>query len=1531
MTFPASTYDSFSRTGSTFGVSDNGHDWQGDTESFYSTNSTQGLIEVNSSSHPTYDTAYIDLAIQGVGVQDTSEVLALFRWSSPTAYPNTDFGPMLCRTSANTFYFVRLQDNYDELAIACYVNGTLYELNRTSKVLSRETDYWIRFQRHSTGLRVRIWNYGTAEPTSWTLTSGLFDGSNPPSAGNWGWATRKTSNTHTVKLEHFYAYTLEDSTINTTPVTDNFNRYHDRGWGVNQASQPWEGNVVTDPRVLTNNIQGTVVSGADGYAQFTSQASLETIGVIGPALSGNLEALVRFSFDNTSTVSWFQVGLRGDYDISTGVVRCKGYTALVTPGATGLSLFKKVNTSDSGHTFITPSSSTAFTALAANTQYWIRFQIVGTTLQARLWQDGTGEPGTWHVVATDSSITGSGRLFVVTAKNTDATTRLVRIYEITQQLPTTTTNHTTTGAVSLSSRGDTFIYADAFFTNDTNANNSVVAQIKKTGTSTWTTVTGTTALGAGFWQTGFLGLDVETSYDIRFTFSDPDGVTGTNPISATISTTGEGVDTGVLSVSNIGATSVDVKATYTRDSDNDSTAILDYRITSFEQQVGLDAFSDGSNVVLSSHTPDIGGTWLKHASSTSGNNGDFIIYNNRATLRTVLTSDVAHWYLSPSALPQTEYEVQADFHVMALQGNPSVVGRWSATPNTGYTFSYNSAARRWELYKTVSDAWTLLGSYDQTLNIGEVYTAKLVIRSSYKICYVNGIERIRSTDNAISSTGFAGIRHSSVADATPFNHITIDNFIVTYRDNTNTFAGGAAMTADRGNKWFTRNVTGLTSDAVYEFRVTYANASDSVRGPNPLSIVAQTIGQAVQLSSIGASAQPTSAVVDIFYLFDTNNNSALSVQYRSTMSHLWTTVPTNLVTVNRGAKKFSTTITSLKPSMTYEVKATVSDPNGLIEGTLSELTTLFTTQGAIFETQKQNKHYLWKIYNKSDQYITTWHDAGEPEFAWHENGGVSDLSTTLPRRINEVDNVHSGIDYQNRIDVWCNDPSSNGFGPNLLKDSEFTLGMWTIGANAGATYTANAATVGPDGSEGFYLGESLGNTYVTRSENIMVFRQEAVGGGEVIYPIPLVVEAVAKARGGKLMMYVEAYDVVDVKIDQSDQTAETVGSDWQFLKVEYTPPAAASYIRVALQNSGNGNMYADKVTVRPKELLIYRGKIESFTPTIDQSGERIELQILGMISLLSDDYIEFLQFVNVQPQKDFDAQRPNNGAADPSVMLRKIIDTAHIQNAHFTLYYTDESIRNTGTFAQYTFRDQQIRSCFDKVRSLAPPGWHYYIEPDGLVSFRGPEHAVTHVLRLGVEVMNFSVEKSIRNLKNFIHVKGRQDEDESEPDGFGSIHHIAFDQASISKYGKRMLFIRDANITDPDTAEIVASGRLEEYNREEQRAQCHVPDDKSITYVGGALRGYNIEAFRPGDNIVILDPIAGPRNTYWDQFTWDEDVWDSTNTFAVLPEAVPIKTVQFHGSEARLDLSERQPSGTQDFGRLYRWLQLQDADKGEEN
>jgi len=93
------------------------------------------------------------------------------------------------------------------------------------------------------------------------------------------------------------------------------------------------------------------------------------------------------------------------------------------------------------------------------------------------------------------------------------------------------------------------VYAN--FTGDTNENNSAVLEYKKSADGTW--ITGmdlvvdrrATVSSTGNrvdnpfafqWRGSIIGLDEDTAYDVRVTFTDADGVAGANPVAGTIST-----------------------------------------------------------------------------------------------------------------------------------------------------------------------------------------------------------------------------------------------------------------------------------------------------------------------------------------------------------------------------------------------------------------------------------------------------------------------------------------------------------------------------------------------------------------------------------------------------------------------------------------------------------------------------------------------------------------------------------------------------------------------------------------------------------------------------------------------------------------------------------------------------------------------------------------------------------------------------------------------------------------------------------
>lgn len=1287
---PATIFDSFSRSlQNSWGTTDSGHTWLGET-SDYDSYLSQGYGRIYVPANRGTSVAYIDAN------QTSQEVLIKVKWNVDTL---TDHGPVIRRQNASNYYYVRIQDYFHEISINAVVGGTVYELNRVGGVtLNKDTYYWVRF-RSDSNLKFKIWADGTAEPGTWTLQSNFFDGSNPPGAGGFGYYSRGTTSTYSVYLDSLYWYSLEDDERGL-PVTDTFSRNVDKGWGWSDSGHLWEGHFADDPTYYAFTGQGNVTT--SGYARLTAtNEGTSRLGFIGPVVA-NSEVLAQVYVDNATGGPFFEIGLRGETQPSAaGMMSWRGIYARLTYGSTTLAI-RRVTTL--GGASSQAGTGTLSSAPAAGELWWVRVQAQGTTVRARAWKDGTTEPGTWTVSVTESTLT-SGRSFVrITPINTG--TYNFRVYDFSHTV-ITSGNQLNVGSLTTNNVTDTSFGVTASYTNDNDADSSCTIQYKAQGSDTWSSATVTTDRANKRFTASVTGLTQGTRYEVKATYTDPDGVSGTNPLTTTVDTALNGLDTGSLTLT-ADASTIDVVASYTNDDDNDSSATARYRV--------------------------------------------------------------------------------------------SPAGAWST--------------------------------------------------------------------------------------AIP-------------------------MTANRSLKQFTTQLAGLDNDTTYDVEVTFTD-SDAVRGTNPLNAVATTIGKGVRFASpiaITVTPSDVAAIVNVYYDLDTNDDSSVAVQYKSIRDALWTTVTSSAISVDRSAKQFRVILSGLIPNLSYQVKTTLSDPDGVVAGTDVEKTAVFTTTGFVSDPDKRGKHYVYKVYDEDGNYLGTWRDAPEPTFGWHENGGISDLSVTLPRKLADL-NADPTLDFGHRVDVWAIDGTSDGMGVNLLHDSDMDLGSWTL-----TTSWSVDPTGGPDGGAALKFSSNSTTQRTVQSETI-----------DLAFVVPLVVKMVARARGGKLRMDIAAFDASDNLLDVADDNAETVGNGWQSLKLEWTPPAGTAYVRVRVSNVGKGTMWFDKVEVLQKECLVYRGRIESYTPKVKQEGEEVEVEILGLVSQLTDLYVRFLQYARIQPTRDsHDHPNQNQEPTDPANMMKALIDLARQENPRCDLYYTTDSIKLTGTTVEYTFRDQQLVTAFDKIRMLCPPGWHWYVEPDGLVNLRGPEHVRTHKLRLAVEVMEFENERTIRDLKNYIIVKGRQDADESEPDGFGSIEYHAFDQASIDRYGKRVLLVRDANIKDPDTAELVGDGRLDEYNRVQEAGSAYVPDEKDVRFAGGALRGYNIEAFRPGDFVQVKDPVSGSQRTYWDQFLWDVGAWDDHGN-RVLPTSVPIKTIQYRGDHVILELSERQPSASGDFAKLARWLQLQEAD-----
>jgi RHS repeat-associated protein len=153
--------------------------------------------------------------------------------------------------------------------------------------------------------------------------------------------------------------------------------------------------------IQTNALRLLWANTASSTASITSKAVAEQ----------DSEQLVRFQFAATSstTVGKFVVKARNS---TAGHIRVE-----LTSNSTTARVFKQIGT--------TSTQLGTFTTTVATTAKWVRVRVVGSTIDVRLWADGTTEPTTWNSTLTNATgVTTAGvpRVEVTRTSGTNSVT-----------------------------------------------------------------------------------------------------------------------------------------------------------------------------------------------------------------------------------------------------------------------------------------------------------------------------------------------------------------------------------------------------------------------------------------------------------------------------------------------------------------------------------------------------------------------------------------------------------------------------------------------------------------------------------------------------------------------------------------------------------------------------------------------------------------------------------------------------------------------------------------------------------------------------------------------------------------------------------------------------------------------------------------------------------------------------------------------------------------------------------------------------
>ncbi len=171
-----------------------------------------------------------------------------------------------------------------------------------------------------------------------------------------------------------------------TTFTDTFVRANQNGWGVASDGESWTFTGAANANSISNN-EGVIAAsgGGDVHAQLGSQT------LQNPLIT------CRIAINSSGDIA----GIQGRFSSASGTT-C--YKLLWYSG--NIHINKAVNGTN------TQLISTAFT-MTPGTFYWFKLQINGSAIYGKIWQDGTLEPGSWTVSATDTSITGAGGFAVL--------------------------------------------------------------------------------------------------------------------------------------------------------------------------------------------------------------------------------------------------------------------------------------------------------------------------------------------------------------------------------------------------------------------------------------------------------------------------------------------------------------------------------------------------------------------------------------------------------------------------------------------------------------------------------------------------------------------------------------------------------------------------------------------------------------------------------------------------------------------------------------------------------------------------------------------------------------------------------------------------------------------------------------------------------------------------------------------------------------------------------------------------------------
>lgn len=255
--------------------------------------------------------------------------------------------------------------------------------------------------------------------------------------------------------------------------------------------------------------------------------------------------------------------------------------------------------------------------------------------------------------------------------------------------------------------------------------------------------------------------------------------------------------------------------------------------------------------------------------------------------------------------------------------------------------------------------------------------------------------------------------------------------------------------------------------------------------------------------------------------------------------------------------------------------------------------------------------------------------------------------------------------------------------------------------------------------------------------------------------------------------------------------------------------------------------------------VIYSGYISMVEGNIENRNEGVSIHLLGYNTMMSLDFL-----------KSGTTTTQTFTATDIGTIILNIVNLFIANNPNTKINANVLSIPTVGQNATYTFKRSTYQEAIDKMRSLAPANYYFYVDENSTVNFKPRPTSPTHNFILGKHFSSIHVQRGVEKIKNSILLWNGIT--------VGGIYKLYEDSNSIALYGRRGTKIDDYGISDSATADYLAKTFLDENKEPEIVINVQITDNQEN--VSGF--GYDIESIQPGDTCRFVGFTDGFRGRY---------------------------------------------------------------------